>query len=193
MDNLFLDSSIFIRYNYLEGATIKSILNLSKHNIINVFITEVVYEEILSNFNKSFQDIQTALKKKPFTILSNTSFDTAYSLLKSTSMTPTVFKDVFDKVIKDNKVKVIENCYADIDEIMLSYFKRTPPFSEKKKTEFPDAISLSALKNYFFKIKECCVLYSTDKDLENYQADYILYGEFDKLDSYVSEKHRELE
>src|SRR5690606_10923566 len=94
---------------------------------------------------------------------------------------------------KDNKVKVIENCYADIDEIMLSYFKRTPPFSEKKKTEFPDAISLSALKNYFFKIKECCVLYSTDKDLENYQADYILYGEFDKLDSYVSEKHRELE
>ncbi|NQD71984.1 DUF4935 domain-containing protein [Sphingobacterium shayense] len=193
MDNLFLDSSIFIRYNYLEGGTIKSILNLSKHNMINVFITEVVYEEVLSNFNKSFQELQASLKKKPYTILANTNYNEDYNRLKSTSSVPKVFKNVFDKAIKDNKVKVVENSYADIDEIMLSYFERTPPFSEKKKTEFPDAVSLSALKKYFFKAKVYCTVYSTDKDLANYNADYILLGDIDKLDSYISEKHKELD
>ncbi|MFD6211418.1 PIN domain-containing protein [Peribacillus sp. NPDC060253] len=52
--------------------------------------------------------------------------------------------------------------------IFKMYFKDIPPFSKKKRDEFPDAFSLVALENWFKRQDEKVRIVSDDGDLKNY-------------------------
>lgn len=52
----------------------------------------------------------------------------------------------YDEFKVKYSVKVIGNQSVKVDDILDLYFNKQPPFSDAKKSEFPDAISLLALK-----------------------------------------------
>lgn len=70
----------------------------------------------------------------------------------------------FERFLKE--VRAIEvPLTGDLNELFYDYFERNPPFSEKKKTEFPDAIVIGSLKNFASKIEKKVYVVSGDNDL----------------------------
>jgi hypothetical protein len=53
-----------------------------------------------------------------------------------------------------------------MDEIFLDYFARRPPFSKKKKAEFPDAVVIASLKAWCSKRKAKAYVVSGDVDMK---------------------------
>ena len=66
----------------------------------------------------------------------------------------------------------------DMSLIMEKYKALEPPFSEKKKAEFPDAIALQTLELWCKKHVDTCIILATDPDLQSYKSQYLEYKDF---------------
>jgi hypothetical protein len=51
--------------------------------------------------------------------------------------------------IKRGRVRTIPTDYANISDVVDQYFNQKHPFSSKKRHEFPDAIAVSAIENWW--------------------------------------------
>jgi hypothetical protein len=80
------------------------------------------------------------------------------------------FQDCGTTVINDASV-------APVADLISRYFSQMPPFSAKKKSEFPDAIALLALEQYAKSERQECIVVSTDDDWEEFckSSDYLYY------------------
>ena len=171
-DIVVLDTSIFIKENFLHGNKIKSLINLSKKGEIDLYITEITYEEILINFKKC---IDAALFAKK-------TFDSKHKVLKNISSLSTFFSELeenmimeqfkieIDNLINEDIIKKIPYTSLNIGNVFKKYFNTDPPFSDgNKKAEFPDAFSIELIKKYFEgqQLTTPIKVFSTDRDLLN--------------------------
>ena len=171
-DIVVLDTSIFIKENFLHGNKIKSLINLSKKGEIDLYITEITYEEILINFKKC---IDAALFAKK-------TFDSKHKVLKNISSLSTFFSELeenmimeqfkteIDNLINEDIIKKIPYTSLNIGNVFKKYFNTHPPFSDgNKKAEFPDAFSIELIKKYFEgqQLTTPIKVFSTDRDLLN--------------------------
>lgn len=171
-DIIILDTSIFIKENFLHGNKIKSLINLSKKGEIDLYITEITYEEILINFKKC---IDAALFAKK-------TFDSKHKVLKNISSLSTFFSELeenmimeqfkteIDNLINEDIIKKIPYTSLNIGNVFKKYFNTDPPFSDgNKKAEFPDAFSIELIKKYFEgqQLTTPIKVFSTDRDLLN--------------------------
>lgn len=189
-ENLFIDTSVFVKHNYLNGIIIKSLLELSRDEMIKIFLTDFSFREILSNIKSELNIAQGFIKKKEFGTLRhfehiNSIFDVnPEDLFKS-------FEKDFRKYIDHYKITVIPNSYADIEFITDSYFNANPPFSEKKRNEFPDAIIISTLMEYFQEIGEDCMMLCLDNDFSGLPCDHLKSFDMSQISSFVEEKEKQ--
>ncbi len=72
-----------------------------------------------------------------------------------------------------------------LEDIVGWYFEVKPPFSERKKKEFPDAFILSALEQYHHKHKASIAVVTADEDYKNacQSRQYIAY--YSDLNEYI--------
>jgi hypothetical protein len=91
---------------------------------------------------------------------------------------------VFDDFMSACSTEVVKADGVDADHLLSLYFGRKPPFGEgKKKSEFPDAISLLSLKSRL-QGDEKIYIVSEDDDLKSFCADdpsFICIETLDKL------------
>lgn len=73
---------------------------------------------------------------------------------------------------------------------MDAYFLKKPPFSQKKKSEFPDAFVLKSLEQWCKTNKKCCIILSNDNDMLNYESKYL---KFEKKDEYLKTLTRRIQ
>lgn len=192
MDFIFLDTSVFVKYNYLDGSAIQSLLNLSKSKICRWVLTEVIYQEILKNFNESLLGVQQQINGRKFSILKNFDSGKAYLDNFNYEELKNNFKKEFDKAIVEANALVLDESHCDLKKVMQNYYSGTPPFNKKdKKNEFPDAISLTILENHFSNDFKCLV-FSADTDLLEYNSNSLTIYSGEGLPNYVKEKDFEL-
>lgn len=72
--NIFLDTSVFIKNNYLASYSIKELLLLSENLKIQIYITDIVYREYLKNLENSFNEFSSTLNKNPIWKNSNSDY-----------------------------------------------------------------------------------------------------------------------
>src|SRR5690554_3521435 len=142
MEVKILDTGIFIKENFLHGKKMKSLLNLSMRGIIDLYITEITYNELISNFNK-FLDKSISNHNKFIKSSENW-------VLRNDSSTDVLFKKLDKKIIYDNFIKKLDNLISkkiikvipyntvNIKNVFEDYFQSKPPFGNgDKKSEFP--------------------------------------------------------
>lgn len=79
-----------------------------------------------------------------------------------------------DQAIDEFKVQVLDTSIADVKEVLDDYFNTNPPFKEGlKKNEFPDALSLNAIKKWCEEMNESVIHLSYDKDFEGFKNAHI--------------------
>ena len=188
-DIIILDTSIFIKENFLHGNKIKSLINLSKKGEIDLYITEITYEEILINFKKCIDAALSA--KKTFDskhkVLKNiSSLSTFFSELEE-SMIMEQFKTEIDNLINEDIIKKIPYTSLNIGNVFKKYFNTVPPFSDgNKKAEFPDAFSIELIKKYFEgkQLTTPIKVFSTDRDFLNCNENNLSFS--DNYEDYIN-------
>lgn len=181
---IFLDTSIFESENYFEGRNINILFNLVKHKLVQLKITDIVYREVLARLdNHAIKAVNLYKKQKII-------FDKEARILRNTNVLNDYFNKInfnelklisksemnekFHSVIRDFNIEIISSNYADVTEVLKDYFSVKAPFKDGlKKNEFPDALSLNAIKNWCDTSCNSVIHLSNDKDFEGYENDKI--------------------
>lgn len=181
---IFLDTSIFESENYFEGRNINILFNLAKEDLIHLKITDIVYREVQNRIKNHTIKAVNLFKKQKL------NFDREARILRNTSVLKNHFEKVnfkklketakngiqekFHQVIDEFKIEIIDSSIVSIKEVLDDYFATNPPFKEGlKKTEFPDALSLNALKIWCDKNSNSVIHLSNDKDFDEYKSESI--------------------
>ncbi|RKR84111.1 hypothetical protein BDD43_4338 [Mucilaginibacter gracilis] len=173
--NIVLDTSFIEGQNFLEGIVFGDLKKISRKRWGHLFITDIVYREVFSRFRQRLiteaeksRNIQNLIENQLKTLKNSEAYKAFFNL-------PTVdldaacaaFKVKFDRYIKEARIKTIPTGHLTIEKIFDDYFNAAPPFgSGEKKSEFPDAFSYQAIKEYFEKHKDDCYLVTSDKDFD---------------------------
>jgi hypothetical protein len=176
---IFLDTCVFESENFFTSRNINLLLELSKQNLVDLYITDIVYQEILGHLKiKTKESVNLLIKQKNLLsseakILKNLDlFNKYFTEINKKEQKEEALKSIVDKftrVIKENNICVIDTSIANLSEIVNDYFNQNPPFKEgKKKHEFPDAISINAIKTWCRTNLKKCLHISNDNDFKKY-------------------------
>jgi hypothetical protein len=147
-------------------------------------MTDIVYREVLNRIEKHANKAVNIYKKDKL------NFEQEARILRNTSVLSDHFKIVNFKLLKENakkeiqekfhqiiadfKIEIIDTSIVDIKEVLVDYFATKPPFKDGlKKHEFPDALSINAIKKWCEQTSNTIIHLSNDKDFDEYKNDSI--------------------
>ena len=186
-DIVFIDTSVFIKEKYfIEGNAICTLFRLAKEEIIDLVSTDITNQEILRHMRKDCMEAFSKMKKQCNVLrnisIYNNSFDRA-----NKDIVENEIRQTFRKHFRASKVCTLGYKYNDEDvkEVFDSFFKEKAPFSNHKKSEFPDAFVLKLLENHGKKKRSRIVLLSADEDMSRYESYYLYVVDYK---DYITDK-----
>lgn len=200
--NVFIDTQVFIQKNFnFKSDLFKRLINVSEDGLISIYLTNIVTNEVESNiYEQVYEKTKNIHAKfaKDAKILRNLSeYSNTFSIGDRLEQ---IYNDLiaqFNQFLVDASVEVISIDDVSPSLIFDMYFKGIPPFSTKKKNEFPDAFSIVALENQFRQKNEKIYIVSDDGDLKSYcvESDTLIYEPsleslFDSLIKVNNFKHQ---
>jgi len=178
-----LDTSFIESQNFLAGRLLRNLGDMGRKNYVKIYITDIVYREVLSRFTKRLSEEENKILSVKKTIeshirvLKNFEDYAAYFTLPELDRAKLIeqFKKDFDEWISYADVKILPTKGLTIEKVMNDYFESNPPFgSAKKKSEFPDAFSFYALDQYFKMGKKDCYFVTLDTDFDNVLSKFVI-------------------
>lgn len=168
INNVFIDTSVFIRNNFLfkRNEKLAELTNLHYEGKINVFLTEITYKEVISNITEKMQKATQKLKTSDCIILKN--FIKSYNMLTNCNNCVEQVIKGFEQYIKQTGIIIINIDKNLTQAVFNKYFNLEPPFSEKKKYEFPDAFTLETIENWCIKNNTKTYFVSDDVDCKDF-------------------------
>lgn len=173
-DAIIIDTSIFDGNGLnLEGGLIGK-LRQFKRSPTDLIIPDVIEQEVLSHLNKKVQEKIQTLNKAIGEAKSHI-FEGSEDLLEAAQKLEIKFdasqiaESRLENFIDNTNAKKIKcGDYTDVSTLINQYFTSSPPFSEKKKSEFPDAIILNAIKKWSEEEEKYVLVVSQDNDWKVY-------------------------
>lgn len=189
---VFVDTSMYESKNFqFHQHALGRFKELCGEHILYLLINSVVEGEVRSHLIEKANEAAKHVKefKKTIRILRNLPELSHYGIFEELqkSSVEQLLLEKFKEFIDEAVYEVIDLDVASISAIVEKYFNKKPPFSNKKKDEFPDAIILESLLSWA-KSKETRVyVLSTDGDMKDYCD---LHGEYlscvDDLDKFIN-------
>ncbi len=187
---VFIDTQPFVKAGlHFDGPAFKSFRKYCEANELFHVSTCVVEREVKSKIEASVKDAISAIQtfRRKARLLA--SFDDK----KITGLFEEIpdediyknAKDVFDEFMGACHTKVVKADSVNAEELLSLYFDKMPPFGDgKKKSEFPDAISLLTLKSHL-RADEKIYIVSGDGDLRDYCACHPTFISVESLDKLL--------
>jgi len=175
MENIYIDTNIFISQNFLEGKYIKKLLLFSENEKIQIILAETTINEVKSQFKtrvtQAFAGYRQYMNLKSTKYLRNLEFgkkvnDYSYSKIRIEDF-QSEFEEKLDEKLRLSKVVILPyNDNIDSKNILEAYFNEHPPFSSKKnkKLGFPDAFIIENLKQWVLEEDNKLTILSGDAD-----------------------------
>ena len=170
--NVFIDTEVFQKYIFdFNHTTLQSFARLCKENKLFHLTTSVAKREIESNIKSRIADALDSLKRfrRNARILEKIDDDNFKPLF--TKVNEDVLQAramaVFNEFLVNSNARILGAKPINVEDILDLYFERKAPFGTgKKKSEFPDAISLQALLHGIGDNKSYVI--SSDKDMKDF-------------------------
>lgn len=203
--NIFIDTSVFIKENFLLGNKLKAFLKHAEDKEIKLFTTEITIKECLKNLESNFRNSKNLYEKlikslgNKGSILKNV--DQIYELFNPVFFEPEKelenLKEKFSKMMKDN-FSILPIDQTVTLKIFDDYFKENSPFKEgNKKSEFPDAFVLNSIESWCKKFDERMYVVSTDPDFGSFISHNLIqikdYDELLNLISYTNSSEENIQ
>jgi PIN domain len=156
-DLVFIDTEVFTREKLdWESKSLTKLAVLVKSGHLKVLTTSITKMEVKARIADSLTNAANALKKHDV-VLRQLAQDVD---IRDSALHDLVRKfDEYLMLVRAREVPLT----ADLTELFDAYFARKPPFSEKKKSEFPDAVVAASLRSYILGSRSAYVV-SADPD-----------------------------
>lgn len=171
MQNIFIDTSVFVSDNFLHGNGINGIFRLVRDGHFKLIMPLITINEIKSQFGKRAQEALSlhnrTLNTREIHVLKNavggedklTKFPKLDFLQKE-------FNDKLDKLISDVNTIVLPYPTINTTGLFDKYFNNKKPFGNAdKKHEFPDAMALESLILWCEANQQPCIVIANDRDM----------------------------
>jgi PIN domain len=172
MDYVFIDTSIFISENFLEGRKIKEIFRLSYEGHLKIILPIITYKEVLNRISLNIIEALSGQKdyRTKTRILRNIpSLKDKFDLVDSEKAIQDLQR-LFSERIESIGAEILSYPTLDIGDVFEKYFASSFPFSSgKKKNEFPDAFAISSLEKWCHSSKKKCFILTGDNDIKQYK------------------------
>lgn len=194
MDNVFIDTSVYEEGQFVASGILKTLINEASDGRIRILLPEITEREVLRHIRKRVSEDKTRLVEKLLqSVLKEipsvkSKIEELRKLVKDAE--PEIEKRFLDNVTKSRTVRIPLQQDIDLQSILDSYFERRAPFSEKKKSEFPDAFVLKSLELWCKERNTTCFVLSKDGDMRDYKSEFLIFRD-DK--EYVNELIRRKE
>ena len=149
-----IDTDVIQSHGYKFGEGALNALALQRPNWFQVQLTDVVEREVLAHrmeaVSKVVQEMQTAISGAQRVVGQDLrTIKVAFEALDSEHVARERFtREFLDFVTRMGGGVLPLDGLTLAHDLFVRYFEQLPPFEVKKKSEFPDAVSLLALEGY---------------------------------------------
>ena len=184
-DAILIDTSIYERNGLkLDKGLLKALYQL-KRSPIDLLLPDVIFNELKHHLEKKFNEIHNLSKVisdfKDYALIDQTGLDTLENLKNSINIKNIVQEKMHTFTVNTGAVAIECGQFVNITEILEKYFSAVPPFAKegKKKSEFPDAITLNAVEKWAETKSAKVLAIAVDPDWKTYceQSPHIEYQE----------------
>lgn len=202
MTNIFIDTQVFVQKNFnYKNDLFQRLIHAAQDGLITIYLTDIVIKEIESKiYEQVYEKTKNSLSKflKDSKVLKNIeNYSILFEMEKRLDYIYEELMGQFEQFLNDASVEVISVDHVSPAYIFEMYFNGTPPFSRKKRDEFPDAFSLVAFEEWFEQQGEKISIVSGDEDLKNFceKSQILIYEPsleafFDRLTKNKTYKHQ---
>lgn len=186
---VFIDTQYFVKAGlHFDSPAFKSFRNYCETEELFHISTSVVEREVKSKIEASVGEAINAIrtfqrKARLISSLDDAQINGLFVEIPEADLYKKS-NDVFDEFMSGCSTNVLEANGVNPEEVLSLYFEKMPPFGEnKKKSEFPDAISLLSLKHHLGDDEKIYII-SDDEDLKSYcenNSQFISVDTLDKL------------
>lgn len=171
-DAITLDTCILEKENFnLENGLLAKFEQFSRISNIEFIVSDIVLRETISHMEEktksAISNYNKALKNGLFYRIDKDITEEKIKTIKIWDERDFV-KTRLEEYANKTGLQVIPAKNIDIQKIIKQYFNKKPPFSEKKKDEFPDALALQSLENWATEKNKKVLVISCDKDWQAY-------------------------
>jgi hypothetical protein len=162
---VFIDTEAFRKARFdWTGRLLSKLVEFAKQGHLHLLSTEVTKAEITSQLREVLAEAAPAVKKHDI-VLQQAGAGEALAAIADANTASAALDAAFEKFLRDTKAIDVP-LSADLSTLFGDYFARRPPFSEKKKHEFPDAVTIAS--RFAWCAEKCTTAYivSGDPDLK---------------------------
>lgn len=190
-DAIVIDTSIYQRYGFkFEQGLLKTLEQFSRKPA-TLLIPEIVAREVIGHIAKKTNEAALQLERAIH------SFDEEVGLPKD-KIHPNIYPSLGEDTAKRKLAKFTKKTGAviiktdgllNVQKLIDCYFNNEPPFTAtgKKKSEFPDAITLIALEEYANRNNIKILAVSADSDWKEYISNCERMSHSEDLAQAISE------
>lgn len=187
---VFIDTQTFVSKGLnFDNHALDKFCVLCEIGKLNHLTTSIVKKEVELKIREQMRAAFSSLKsfRRHARILENSKDEAIKTLFNSVDEQETVNNavSVFHEYLRIADTRIISAEDVNAEEVFDLYFNSTPPFSGKKKYEFPDAFSIYSLINHLGPISEKAYVISEDSDLISFCASHPLLVSVRTIDEFL--------
>jgi hypothetical protein len=172
---VFIDTESFYREKFdWNSKSFVRLKELAQAQHVKLITTSITKSEVKRKIRETLTHATSAIKKYeiPLNQLGISDSLKAVSAPDAVSKLEALFEEFL------NNMKAIEvPLSVDVNSLFTDYFQQNPPFSEKKKSEFPDAVVISSLRAWCAKGFRRVYVISGDPDLKSCCDDVLIHAD----------------
>jgi PIN domain len=161
---IFVDTQSFrqARFDW-NGKWLAKLVEFAKDGHLCLLTTEITKREITSQLQEVLKDAENAARKHRI-VFEQLGVSEAFPKLTDPNALKILEAEFSKFLLAVGAIEV--PLVAQVGALFDDYFARRPPFSEKKKSEFPDAFVVASLRDWCQKQKATVYVVSGDPDLK---------------------------
>jgi hypothetical protein len=161
---VFIDTQAFRKARFdWSGRWLSRLVELARKGQLRLLVTDVTVREVKSQLREVLTEANASLTKHAG-LLQQLGASLAVDRVRDESTAIGTLEAAFDQFLQDSKAINIPSI-SDVTDVLDDYFAQRPPFSTKKKSEFPDAISIASVRLWCKQNSATAYIVSEDGDL----------------------------
>jgi hypothetical protein len=162
---VFIDTEAFRKARFdWSGRILSKLVEFAKQGYLHLLTSEVIKGEVISQLHDGLADALASMRKHEI-ILRQAGAGEAFTAIEDVDKAFPAVDAAFEKFLKDTRAINVP-LSADLSALFSHYFARRPPFSAKKKSEFPDAVTIASLLAWCKEKRATAYVVSGDPDLK---------------------------
>ncbi|UFW41692.1 PIN domain-containing protein [Bradyrhizobium sp. WSM471] len=161
---MFVDTQALRKARFdWNGRALSKLAEFAKAGQLRLLVTDITIGEVKSQLRELFVEASSSVMKHSG-ILEQLGASLAVERVRDQTTAISTLEAAFDGFLKHAKAVKVP-LISDVNAILDDYFARRPPFSAKKKAEFPDAISVASIRRWCQQNSSTAYVVSDDPDL----------------------------